>query len=111
MKQKSDGRIIRALPDKTLTQQADEFFDRLAKTGFGATPSEIILPPGIPPNPIDSPAFATQRSTFFPNDKIGVDFFIKADSAYWIIGSVSYQDSAGTPYRSDYCMMHLGAAL
>ena len=58
----------------------------------------------IPQDPKKSPAFVTVRSDFIV--KNGADIISKTDGSFAIVGVVTYYDSAGTHYRSDFCMLH-----
>jgi hypothetical protein len=107
IKEKSSGKILLITrietPEEATTEFVDPFFNTFDETKV-AGGSEIILPPGIPQDPKKSPAFATERSDAIVNS--GAEIISKTDGSFAIVGVVTYYDSAGTHYRSDYCMLH-----
>jgi hypothetical protein len=107
IKEKSSGKILLITRIETTEEATKEFIDPFFDTfdeNKVAGGSEIILPPGIPQDPKKSPAFVTVRSDFIV--KNGADIISKTDGSFAIVGVVTYYDSAGTHYRSDFCMLH-----
>jgi hypothetical protein len=105
LKEKSAGKVLIYVGEGTL-KQADTFFANFDENKVIGG-SEIIVPPGIPPNPKDSQAWATDQSDIIPKDQAAVDGIDKTDGSFAVVGVITYFDSYGTHYRSDYCAMHL----
>jgi hypothetical protein len=103
--EKSAGKILLFVGEGTL-KQADTFFDTFDESKVIGG-SELILPPGIPQDSKKSPSFITTYSDATPKDQPAIDEINKTDGSFAIVGVVTYFDSAGTHYRSNYCMMHL----
>jgi PD-(D/E)XK endonuclease len=104
-KQRMTGKVLLYFGEPTL-KQADTFFDSFDKSKMVGGGSEIILPPGIPPDLKKSPAFTTSRSDVIAQDSATLDGIDKTDGSFAIVGIVTYYDSLGTFYRTDYCLMH-----
>lgn len=105
LRQKSIGKILVFSGEGTLAQ-ADRFFATFDESKIVGG-SEIIVPPGIPPDPKQSQAFATDRSDVAPVDAKAVNEINKTDGSYAVVGVITYYDAFGNHYRSDYCAMHL----
>ncbi len=108
IKMRSGGTILVFNQTEGTLVQADRFFamfDESRMTGG----SEIIIPPGIPPDLLKSSFFDTDRSSNVPPpaNQADVDEINGKDGSFAVVGVVVYDDSAGNHYRSDYCMMHL----
>jgi hypothetical protein len=111
IKMKSAGKVLLFVGEGIL-KQADTFFATFDESKVQGG-SEIILPPGIPPDLKNSLGYITSRSDYplVPkqgfSDQAVLDELNKTDGSFAVVGVVIYFDSAGTHYRSDYCMMHL----
>jgi hypothetical protein len=103
--EKSAGKILLFVGEGTL-KQADAFFDTFDENKVIGG-SEIILPPGVPQDAKKSPAFITTYSDATPKDQSAIDEINRTDGSFAVVGVVTYFDSTGTHYRSNYCMMHL----
>jgi len=109
IKEHSTGKIL-VFYNKTIVEQIDNFFETFDETKV-AGGSEIIVPPGIPTDPKQSQSFATTYSDVIPTTQAAMDLVTKTDGSFAVVGVVTYFDSDGTHYRSDYCMMHLANGL
>lgn len=89
--------------------QADKFFSTFdEKSLVGADASEIIVPPGIPPDVAKgASAYTTAESKPLPKDQKVLDEIRNTDGSYAVVGVVLYEDGLGGHYRSDFCSMHL----
>jgi hypothetical protein len=68
--------------------------------------SELILPPGIPPDVHKAFDFITVFGSGSPKDQSAIDKLNNEGGSFAIIGVIVYNDSSGKTYRSDYCIAH-----
>jgi hypothetical protein len=104
--QRATGRILVAFSGDVMTQ-ADSWFGSFnPKSADFNAGSQVILPPGIPPDVKQYPSHITLQGGK-PDNQNAIDVLNGTDSSFAIVGTFLYEDSAGNTYRSDFCMRHL----
>ena len=109
LREKNTSKTLVYFGEGTLAQ-ADKFFSTLDRDHIVGG-SEVIIPPGIPPDAKQSQAFSTAYSDVILQDQAVIDGIDKTDGSFAVVGTISYWDAAGNHYWSDYCMMHLANGL
>ncbi|MCU1302665.1 MAG: hypothetical protein JWQ87_2949 [Candidatus Sulfotelmatobacter sp.] len=104
IKEKSNGQLLVATT-KSVLDQADEFFAAIKDHKFESG-SEIILPPGIIPDPQKSQAFVSYSSQIIPGDKNIANALMDTDGSFGVVGAVVYEDTAGSSYTTYFCALH-----
>jgi hypothetical protein len=96
---------------KDAFNKADWFFDGLDNTRISdkQKSSEIIAPPGIPPDPEKSHIFTTIQSSDLVQNADELKSLLGRDYAIVMVGRAEYFDSSGVFYRSDFCLYNLTA--
>jgi hypothetical protein len=109
LREKYGGKVLVYVGKGTLFQ-ADEFFENFDENNIVGG-SEIIIPPGIPPDPRKSQAFSTAKSDGIIATAAGLNEIEKTEGSFAVVGVVVYFDAAGNKYRTDFCTMHLPGGL
>jgi len=92
--------------DKSVSDKADAFFNSFNESMM-SDESEIILPPGIPPDAKKAFDYITVSSIGGPKTQIGINTINNTDWSFGIVGVLLYLDSSGGSYRTDFCIAHL----
>jgi hypothetical protein len=104
--QRATGTILVANIGDVMTQ-ADKWFESFSdKSAAFNEGSQVILPPGIPPDVKQYPSHITLQGGT-PGDKHAIEVLNGTDFSFAIVGIFLYNDSAGNQYRTDLCMRHL----
>jgi hypothetical protein len=103
---RATGRIFVAKQGDVMTQ-ADLWFDHFSeKSPDFNEGSQVILPPGIPPDVKQYPSHITLQGGI-PDDQHAIDVINGTDFSFAIVGIFLYEDFDGNHYRTDFCKMHL----
>jgi hypothetical protein len=106
LKMRSVGTVLLPIPNvhKTVMELAEDFFAHASPNS--AEGYESIMPQGVPSDPHKSANWFTAESSVIP--KTGKYLRALTDNEVEVIvGRTLYTDSAGTEYRTDYCVIPL----